>query len=931
MYFIEAVVNQILKETELDKILIIAPNKRTLDIIRHEISKKLGTTIWSPKFTTLSDFIYENSDYQKVDDFVLIIYLYKIFSKLTVDTTYLKDFTLEQFWNIGTIILHDFSEIDNYFVDAQSIFRNILDHEKIDYAPEYIDEDKESILKSFFKKFDLKKFVEQKAFFLELWAIMPLLHKEFSNLLEELKIGYEGFIYKKFTENIEHLKDKYPDYTNFYIVGFNALKKTEQKVFEFLLNNFKTFFAWDYSNYYVNDLVNEAGFFLRKNLKNFPDSLSLDRNKFYDETLNVYQFPDLVSQFKYVNFVLNSLHITEDNKVAIILPTEGYLELLLSSLASNYKKINITIGGYSFKFSILNAFISNWLSILKKLFIEKSVVIDDFNLFLLNSVTISILKSENNDFSKDISFKSSITIDDLEKMRQKSRLFDLLFNFQLIKLPIVFLQRFLEILEYIANNLILNEIEKEFIKRLYTKVLDFQQLFYKYFSDFEGVIDITVFLKIFKNYISSLTIPIIGQATKGIQITTLLETRNLNFDYVIFLGFNEKIIPKTPTNSSFITQYMRKLFDLPIIAYEDSMYAYLFYRLLHNSSKIFIFYSNIPDANYDEKSRFLTQLEIESNIKIQYFEYTDFIKVQLLQPSIILKDDIIIEKLNELFKNNISATLLSTYLACNLYFYYKYLGKIPPKKDFFPTYEISAIEIGQILHEVMFEYYKDYVNMSITDKILSLNTEKIEELVNKYFSKFTNYDQIQGFNILIRDVIVKFVNTIIELDQKLENFKILSLETFYYTALGNSNYKLEARFDRLDNVNGVIRIVDYKTGKVEIPKISSLDDFFENFKMSYKVLFQMFFYAYVFRKRDKTKGLPSIALYNLVEQKIVNIYLDKIFMPLLGENYEDEFIEKFEKILLKIIEQILNKNIPFNLPNDKSQCKNCDFYDICYK
>jgi len=102
-----------------------------------------------------------------------------------------------------------------------------------------------------------------------------------------------------------------------------------------------------------------------------------------------------------------------------------------------------------------------------------------------------------------------------------------------------------------------------------------------------------------------------GKSDDNMQILGFIETRCLDFDNVIMLSMNENTFPKSSSKQSLIPYGLRKAFGMPSIEFQDSIYAYYFYRLLQRSSSIRMLYSAEEKNSNAEKSRFLTQIEYE--------------------------------------------------------------------------------------------------------------------------------------------------------------------------------------------------------------------------------------------------------------------------------------------------------------------------------
>ena len=56
----------------------------------------------------------------------------------------------------------------------------------------------------------------------------------------------------------------------YLFVGFNALNKCEESLFRHLQNKGKAEFYWDYDSWYTHNEIHEAGSFMRRNLRDFP-------------------------------------------------------------------------------------------------------------------------------------------------------------------------------------------------------------------------------------------------------------------------------------------------------------------------------------------------------------------------------------------------------------------------------------------------------------------------------------------------------------------------------------------------------------------------------------------------------------------------------------------------------------------------------------
>src|SRR5690606_21921752 len=161
-----------------------------------------------------------------------------------------------------------------------------------------------------------------------------------------------------------------------------------------------------------------------------------------------------------------------------------------------------------------------------------------------------------------------------------------------------------------------------------------------------------------------------GEPLQGLQVMGLLETRLLCFENIILLSANEGKLPLGNSQNTYLPFDVRQHFDLHTFLENDSIYAYHFYRLLQGSSNIHRLFNALSSGvNTGEKSRFITQLEIEDthhqieNIIIE--NSSEPISKETIE---IEKTASVLEKLEE-WKSRVSASHLTSYIYNPIDFY----------------------------------------------------------------------------------------------------------------------------------------------------------------------------------------------------------------------------------------------------------------------
>ncbi len=208
--------------------------------------------------------------------------------------------------------------------------------------------------------------------------------------------------------------------------------------------------------------------------------------------------------------------------------------------------------------------------------------------------------------------------------------------------------------------------------------------------------------------------------------------------------------------------------------------------------------------------------------------------------------------------NTMSASFLEHYFACPFYAFLNDLLKIRPRYDS----EVMAMDIGNILHEIVYLYYKN--NKQVGDV-----AEFIKTQVNKYLEKEDRL-KINANSVIITAIVkegVRIINGLDYIDQY-NNFKP---KYFEYTFNGNNalnlgDANLIGKVDRVDTCNlygsskdDSFRIIDYKTGNAN----ANLSELYYGKKL------QLFLYNLAIEKILNMNGVGSfyLPLHNKYEKK----------------------------------------------------------------
>ena len=604
--------------SELREICIVFPNRRAGVFFTSYLQKQLRGAVIGPEITTVDELISGLSEFSQGEKLQLISILFEIFKKHTKTKEPFDEF---YFW--GEILLSDYNDVDRYLADPKDLFRNLNDLKEIDSLFDYLTPGQKQALEQFWGSLGTSGEKENHKKFAAIWEKLHPVYVDFKKYLKEKNLAYGGMIHRSVVEGLK-IKEYNFKYKKYYIVGLNALNSCEKAFFAYLKKEQKAEFLWDYDTYYVNDNKNEAGRFLRENIKLFPPPQDFELNlNSFGNNKNV-RLVAVSSSFGQAQEIPNFLEETkrrfktEFDNTAIVLADESLLFHVLGSIPEDKGKVNVTMG-----YPVKNSVVFGFLLLLINLFKNRKINDKNENVVYHRFVTdvINHQLLGNTESQKAKSFLFDLKIKNRVLVPLKSVDFSPLHK-QIFSLPEKvedYSNYFLNILGEFYKSLkgfgSENEMLSELIYAIYQSVEKLNSVIKSVQLDQNRVISDTVYFRLFNQYLGQVSVAFEGEPLSGMQVMGILETRCLDFENLIILGFNENKWPRAFTAPSFIAHNLRKGFGLPGIDEQDAMYGYYFYRLLQRAKNVTATFSTLKDGiNTGELSRYGYQLQYDSKL-----------------------------------------------------------------------------------------------------------------------------------------------------------------------------------------------------------------------------------------------------------------------------------------------------------------------------
>lgn len=318
-----------------------------------------------------------------------------------------------------------------------------------------------------------------------------------------------------------------------------------------------------------------------------------------------------------------------------------------------------------------------------------------------------------------------------------------------------------------------------------------------------------------------------------------------------------------------------------------------------------------------EKSRFLTMLTIN------YPEIVDTIvspNTESAAPTLVAveKTPALLEEIKKVLKKGISPSALTTYIANPIRFYEQKILGISSKDEVEETIESNTM--GAIIHDVLEIMYTPFIGKFLCEKDIKDMHDILPDLLGKSFEKHYSRGTINtGKNRLIAEVCKNYIAKFLRLEKtalrKKDTIKILALEKkleMNYNMSGlDFPIKVHGIVDRIEERNGEIRIIDYKTGYVDKRYLTVLESQQFIADYDYSKALQLMMYASMY---FDTETITKPVVAGIIAFKSLNSgFLQlKFSRSKSQENFiSSEHVSTFMETIATVFSEILDPEHPF--------------------
>ena len=418
-----------------------------------------------------------------------------------------------------------------------------------------------------------------------------------------------------------------------------------------------------------------------------------------------------------------------------------------------------------------------------------------------------------------------------------------------------------------------------------------------------------------------MTIPYVGEPLSGLQIMGVLETRALDFDNLIIIGFNDELYPGKSQGNSYIPYTLRRGFGMPVPERQDAIFAYNFYRMIGHAKRVwFISNSQADEQNSGEVSRYWQQL---------IYQY----RLPLKQQNVILGSAVTdtsdyLPAVPELKPDTtlvFSPSSLNTFLRCEQKYFYQQVLNL--KEDEADDNEVDDRTLGTALHSIVQSLYTGKA------EITPQTVEQMRRDIHDQWDSLPELDPVRKDPIAV-EVVKCYVERLLDLDQAQGSFLCIDLEKSVKHSWEENGMQvlLKGKIDRIDKKDGIIRLIDYKTGHASFT-YKELESAFTS--DAYPYVLQTMTYCWLYKRQYPDTQLP-IAPF-IFPLRAINdpTHFSGLVHPQTdkeGRFVYDDLTDKAVTLhLSSLISRVIDtqRSAHFALAADKRKCENCSFARLC--
>lgn len=893
-------------DTPLKDILVILPSSRSAYHLK-QIFAASGAEGFLPRILTLNKWTEEVSGLKAADRLQLKFTCYDAYEEVLGS----EAMSLSEFFSRADMLIDDFNDIETGGLAPESIFKALEEYSEIEDL-----------------SFLHEPLSDKQKRYRKFWQSLKHIHRKFNDRCEARGEAYPGLIVRRATEQIDAYRAARPE-IEVFAAGFNALSATERSLLGKMAVEGYCTVLYDSDPAFADDKVNRAGHFIRQNLASGLGTAAEVGVQIGDRPLQftACEARNKTDQAETAARILSEIPADETDDTALILADESLLIPILNRLPKNVKEANITMG-----ISLRHSSFFDWL---EKLFDLHERMLRDGDKAFAVSEQLEITAAHP--FSSMLTFRLQHT----KIAEKKSAYTDLSEAHKTAEecgegwlIPLledwndradnaaeglrIFAEKAAPLLSESGHpgpDLRMAGEGLAVLNRFLRKLDKYPQ---------KAALNLAALRALITDALRGTSADLIGEPAKGLQIMGLLESRALNYKHIIMCDLNEEVIPGSPLAESFIPFEIRAYHGMPGRREKEAVFAYYFYRLLRGCENFWAVYHADSSGPWGaERSRYVNQIEHYLSEKFESLSFGTLPEPPPEKAAPLLKSSIektpeVLERIRQYCEHGISASGINRFFESSLEWYYEHVLKLEVPEE---EGQLSHADFGTVVHAVLEELYKPFAPKDdrtaagpvLTAADLKTLRGKVREETEAQFRKSERIAQFEkGLNRLqfetAKVMITNYFDKEIEKAGRGMRMRVTACERRTERSLKTTIDGVEtlAKFtgaiDLTAEVNGKVRVIDFKTGMVKIADLKVAEFDADLFSKKPKAL-QLILYTWLARKSDGDQD---------IENQIISLPAPGSENLSVGLSLTGEGEKAFEAVLSEIIRRMTDPSEPLS-------------------
>lgn len=888
----------------LEEVLVLTPNRRTMLFFKKALAEVAGRPVWAPECYTLDAWIKNQVQLELPDELVLVMHLHRCWTEAGHQDSF------ERFYSLGQQIIRDFNAIDEALVDTRRLFRDLA-------AIPAMDEDMLADIEPGLAELALRIRKSEAAFRIgEIWQHLGDVYDRFNAALMHSRLAYPGMLYRHFAERETTGQPK--SYPAAYGLGFYKWNEADKKILGRIPDI--VMLTPEFPESWHADLQWEPG--KVRHTTGWQGLTTAQAGA--GREIEIFGVSGRQQQLQGLAAILEEKTQDELSETMVLLPEQAILLPLLQSIPEKVDELNVSMG-----LSVLDTrvytLVESYLRSLDAWSASGEYIASQALVHFLRQPLLQPFLQIDPSLMKET--RDSLYL-------KKESIWHLLpIVWQGLLKPVKqteVLERCLELLR-IVNEQAEDELDKAAIHPLYVRLQKLDRVMQ---NEVEHDWSPAFFSRFLRRILQHTRITLSGEPLRGLQVLGLPESANLSFKHLIVLDANEGVLPMV-RHQSLIPYSLLKAYGIPGMAEQAAVQEHLFWAACSTAARASIFYNTeAVNGTATEPSRWIQRLLMKLHpdswtITPRSLQVaSDNLQAVALR---IPSDETVRGHILRWVQNKpISASALNTWLTCRLKWYLHHVLDFREKQTL--NEDPAADKVGTIVHGALQSLLERHLGHVLSPELIQTLHSGIPGAVKEAYLKeirLPEYRYHQTPHRLYAAAIETMTAQLLEFDALNTGAVVESLEGKWTQdfMVGERKITLTGIVDRMDHLEDVVRIVDYKTGKVAGKKSHELDvnKTWERDGKNNKEALQVLYYTLLYHLKHPERPLPEMHLF--FSRKVKD--KEKTRVELTGQANAMEALERFEAELKEQIEAMLSPDLLIDQTEATKNCSYCPYASMC--